>query len=1618
MRAWINGHNHAGDYAEFEGIHCLTMHGMVETADTTAYAEVEIWSNRLEILGEGREPDRSLYFPEANTLAAPVALSAGDGTTGISLSWDAYAGTDATSFELQRRISGENTSYESIATLGVSDTSYLDENVSSSSTYVYRLRAVTDGGDVSDWVLTSYKLSNIPGQVTDLTATAGENNAIALTWTLDSTGYDSLILERSIAGTGEYELVTAELSGDATSYTDTGLLPNTEYSYRIAGVAAGRQTDWSDAGTASSGSLPVLEGEAEGLVAYWSFDEGTGTSAVDATSNGSNGTLQGDAEWTAGVSGSAIQMKPDSATQVYVGAPSLLNITGAVTVMAWVHPDGVSNYGVIAGIDQSGGATNDQYVLKTTVSSTSMLTFQVSSGGSGYTATDTVSLSTRASQTANGWVHVAGVVTPGESVKLYVNGELITTTPVSFETLQSTLDGSSVPFRIGNMSSSSDYGFNGAIDELRVFAASVSAEDIATYAEGEAVVEFQGTLIAQGSTWSYLDDGSDQGTVWTAVDFDDSSWSSGAAQLGYGDGDETTTVSYGSNSSNKYPTTYFRQSFEIDEVNLPLISQLNLNILRDDGAVVYINGVEVARDNMNYDSFDYQTYASGVVDGANEDTFFAHIVDPSVLQVGTNVIAVEIHQQRSSSSDISFDLFLEAKSSADAEAIAAGSTWSYLDDGSDQGTAWTAIDFDDATWSTGVAQLGYGGNGEATTISYGNDGNDKHITYYFRQSFEVETASDVAGLLFKVLRDDGVIVYLNGHEVVRDNMPAGAINSETHSSEIISGDDENTFYEFHVPAYYLVDGTNVVAAEIHNRDGTSSDLSFDLSLILVGELDENAATFTEDSLTADDANAKAGYSFSLASYVSNADDDALTYSILEGPDWLSIDENGSLTGTPGPDDIGPVTVIVSVSDDDGASVIEITLTVGTVAELARAPLPSIDDEALSFGVIPDTQGGTNGTPPDEAAAIAARFIGHAPSFIIHCGDVTDGNSSNGNTKFSQLEDLKELLVNPLAEHGIGFYPVRGNHDSNAYNQVSSGVSAWAAAFPYLFEGDDPIVDPTDVPGGSVDSPNDSNFCYVYSPNDNVFMVSVDQWNGGASSNYSDWVAAKFKEIRESHPDAHIFGFSHSGLYALASHPAMSEFVSGGSEPYIAAGKQYQIDGWFSGHNHIYDRSMAVDLENGSKPYMFDFTCGSASEKFYSLSRTPADDQHVNAIVDSTATEGRPIAYLMVDVTGPFVQTVTYMSPDTSGSGTFDDWSVWDAYTYSRNGLQFTVAAGQNYNERDIADSAPDEDGFVGTRATITDGVNSDTTSYTVGATTFSVYRNITTGWLTREQWYDAGDANVVSDIVSIHGMTNDIDTNRSDTYTLTLSYDGDSLSDEQVASLYIAVFLDEDTSDDDEGGWYAAADQTAAGELAAEPLMRAATEDDELGAWGIDTDTQTVWVRLDYQGDFAVASTLTDSDGDGLVDAWEMDHFGSLAYDGTSDVDGDGLTNLQEQAVGSSPLDSDSDNDLIDDATEVQNGLDPTTANSSIANSIASAIANSSVVQSAYGLYTADSLASLVGQSLIEVKSDKTISVELQLWESSDLEHWTPLGDSEAKTLSDGGSGAAFYIWQLGSSQE
>ncbi len=118
-------------------------------------------------------------------------------------------------------------------------------------------------------------------------------------------------------------------------------------------------------------------------------------------------------------------------------------------------------------------------------------------------------------------------------------------------------------------------------------------------------------LIPTNSSWKYFDKGTDLGSAWRSTSYNDTTWASGNAELGYGDGDEATVVSFGPNSSNRYITTYFRRTFNVS--NPSEITNVILDLKRDDGAVVYINGVEVARSNMPTGTITAATLASTAI---------------------------------------------------------------------------------------------------------------------------------------------------------------------------------------------------------------------------------------------------------------------------------------------------------------------------------------------------------------------------------------------------------------------------------------------------------------------------------------------------------------------------------------------------------------------------------------------------------------------------------------------------------------------------------------------------------------------------------------------------------------------------------------------------------------------------------------------------------------------------------------------------------------------------------------------------------------------------------------------------------------------------------------------
>lgn len=150
-------------------------------------------------------------------------------------------------------------------------------------------------------------------------------------------------------------------------------------------------------------------------------------------------------------------------------------------------------------------------------------------------------------------------------------------------------------------------------------------------------------------------------------------------------------------------------------------------------------------------------------------------------------------------------------------------SWSYKDNNQAQPAGWNAQTYDISTWAVGNGPLGYG-DPVTTTINSGL------TTAYFAKDFTVDLSTLSDNMELGIMRDDGIIVYLNGEEVVRDNMPAGAVTFNTFSSTTIDGAAESVYNLFTIPKSKFVNGVNRLSIELHNRSTTSSDLRIDAYL--------------------------------------------------------------------------------------------------------------------------------------------------------------------------------------------------------------------------------------------------------------------------------------------------------------------------------------------------------------------------------------------------------------------------------------------------------------------------------------------------------------------------------------------------------------------------------------------------------------------------------------------------------------------------------------------------------------------------------------------------------------------------------------------------------------------
>ncbi len=161
-----------------------------------------------------------------------------------------------------------------------------------------------------------------------------------------------------------------------------------------------------------------------------------------------------------------------------------------------------------------------------------------------------------------------------------------------------------------------------------------------------------------------------------------------------------------------------------------------------------------------------------------------------------------------------------------------GAEWKYYDKGSLDGENWTAATFGDSDWDSGATPIGYGKSQPTTTAG-------RLVTYYFRKSFTIDNALPTDGYTLNFTIDDGAVVYVNGREAGRYNMPSGTITYNTYATTYAPGNPDES--SMTLDASLFRTGENIIAVEVHNNNATSSDIVWNAQLVRSTVKDANAA---------------------------------------------------------------------------------------------------------------------------------------------------------------------------------------------------------------------------------------------------------------------------------------------------------------------------------------------------------------------------------------------------------------------------------------------------------------------------------------------------------------------------------------------------------------------------------------------------------------------------------------------------------------------------------------------------------------------------------------------------------------------------------------------------------
>jgi hypothetical protein len=331
--------------------------------------------------------------------------------------------------------------------------------LSPETTYHYRVVSMDSAGNTTrspDFVFTTAGVSTLSVRITAPAAGATVSGSITVSADASSTA--------SVSGV-QFKLGGANLGAEDASppYAvtwDTRTTANGSATLTaVARDPTGNSLTSAPVTVTVSNTAPPPPTVPPGRVASFGFDEGTGTVANDRSGSNNKGTLSGPAWTTAGKVGRALNF--DGVNDLVTVADSAsLHLTTGMTIDAWVRPTRANDWSTVALKERPSGLSYALYASD----SASHAAGYINSGGD-------LAAPASAATAVNAWTHMA-VTYDGTSLKLYVNGTLVRTTPAS-----GAMTSSTGALRIGGNNVWGEW-FAGTIDELNVYNRALTAAEI------------------------------------------------------------------------------------------------------------------------------------------------------------------------------------------------------------------------------------------------------------------------------------------------------------------------------------------------------------------------------------------------------------------------------------------------------------------------------------------------------------------------------------------------------------------------------------------------------------------------------------------------------------------------------------------------------------------------------------------------------------------------------------------------------------------------------------------------------------------------------------------------------------------------------------------------------------------------------------------------------------------------------------------------------------------------------------------------------------------------------------------------------------------------------------